>query len=68
MAKPSRSSTQANMAVPTAEQQRIIAEKTAAFLAGGGEIQRIPKGVSGYTKLGGPQIPVASQARAARTT
>lgn len=68
MAKPSRSSIQANAAVPTAEHQRIIAEKTAAFLAGGGEIQQIPKGVSGYGKLGGPQVPVAPAARAARTT
>ena len=68
MAKPSRSSIQANAAVPTAEHQRIIAEKTAAFLAGGGEIQQLPQGVSGYSKLGGPQVPVAAPARAARTT
>jgi hypothetical protein len=37
----------------------MIAEQTAAFLAGGGEIQRIPRGVSGQPKLGGPQLTAA---------
>jgi len=50
-----------------AEQQRIIAAETAAFIAGGGQIQQIPKGVSGYAKLGGPQAPAAGPGRPART-
>lgn len=31
--------------------QRIIAEKTEAFLKLGGQIQQIPKGATGQTKL-----------------
>ena len=59
MATASRPFTKANAGVPAPEQQRIIAEQTAAFLAGGGQIQRIPRGVSGQPKLGGPQMPAA---------
>jgi hypothetical protein len=36
--------------------QRAIAEQTAAFLASGGKIQKIPSGVSGQAKLGGPMF------------
>ena len=57
MAMASRPFTKANAGVPAPEQQRMIAEQTAAFLASGGQIQRIPRGVSGQAKLGGPQMP-----------
>lgn len=56
MAKASRAFTNANASVSPGQQQRMIAEQTAAFLAGGGHIQQIPKGVSGQPRLGGPQL------------
>ncbi len=34
-----------------ADAQRIIAEKTEAFIKLGGQIQQIPKGATGQTKL-----------------
>jgi hypothetical protein len=58
MAVPSRPFNKSSTGVPAPELQRQIAEQTAAFLAGGGEIQRIPRGVSGQPKLGGPQFTV----------
>lgn len=61
MAKASREFTHSNRSVPPVEQQRVIAEKTAAFLAGGGQIQQIPKGVSGYPKPGSPHAPAAGR-------
>jgi len=67
MARPAKTGLQSGSAVPMAEQQRIIAAETAAFIAGGGQIQQIPKGVSGYAKLGGPQAPAAGPGRPART-
>ncbi|MCG3171703.1 MAG: hypothetical protein CALGDGBN_03344 [Pseudomonadales bacterium] len=57
MAKPARVYTQGNAVPSAAEQQRQIAEQTAAFLAGGGRIQQIPRGVSGQPRLGGPPVP-----------
>lgn len=59
MAKASREFIQSNRSVPPVEQQRVIAEKTAAFLAAGGQIQQIPKGVSGYPKPGTPHASAA---------
>lgn len=41
---------------PVAQQHRLIAEQVAQFLQGGGEIQKIPRGVSGQPKLGGPSM------------
>jgi hypothetical protein len=47
---------------PTAETQRSIEEQTAAFLKCGGQIQRIPNGVTGQTNLAGPrQISLAKK-------
>lgn len=37
--------------VTTEEAHRIIAEKTDAFIKRGGQIQQIPKGATGQTKL-----------------
>ena len=59
MAVPSKASRKFAAGVPSPRLQRQIEEETAAFLAGGGEIQRIPRGVSGQPKLGGPQLAVA---------
>ena len=41
---------------PIMQQHRLIAEQVAQFLQGGGEIQKIPRGVSGQPKLGGPSM------------
>ena len=41
---------------PILQQHRLIAQQTAQFLQGGGEIQQIPRGVSGQPKLGGPSM------------
>ena len=38
------------------KEHRLIAEQTAAFLAKGHKIQKIPRGVSGQTNLGGPAL------------
>jgi hypothetical protein len=56
MAKASRPYSRATPGAPPLEQQRLIAEQTAAFLTRGGQIQRIPRGVSGQPQLGGPQF------------
>lgn len=41
---------------PTAmETRESIEEQVQAFLAGGGEIQQVPKGVSGQTNTSGPK-------------
>ena len=56
MAKPNRTISHAKQSAPPLQQQREIAEQTAAFLAQGGTIQRIPTGVSGQPKLGGPSL------------
>jgi len=64
MSKPTRAFTQANRPAPPIEQQRLIAEQTAAFLAKGGAIQQIPNGVSGQPRLGG----VSAVAPAAKST
>jgi hypothetical protein len=50
-------------APPPLAQQQAIAAQTAAFLSGGGKIQKIPNGVSGQQRLGGPMF--AKQAAAA---
>lgn len=62
MAKPTRTISHAKHAAPPLEQQREIAEQTAAFLAKGGAIQQIPNGVSGQPKLGGPMFTSAAKA------
>ena len=62
MAMANRPFSKAGAGVPAPEQQRMIAEQTAAFLASGGQIQRIPRGVSGQAKLGGPQMPAPEAA------
>ncbi len=56
MAKATRSFIPANKTAPPLEQQRQIAEQTAAFLAKGGSIQQVANGVSGQTSLGGPRL------------
>lgn len=54
--KPNRAASNAKQSAPPFKEQRLIAEQTAAFLAGGGKIQSIPRGVSGQSKLGGPNL------------
>jgi len=54
MAKPTRIISHSKQITPPLAQQRLIAEQTEAFLAGGGKIQQVPNGVSGQSKLGGP--------------
>ncbi len=57
MAKPSKSAaSKVSSEPPILQQHRLIAEQTAQFLNGGGEIQHIPRGVSGQPKLGGPSL------------
>ena len=57
MAKPSKSAaSKVSAEPPVLQQHRLIAEQTAQFLNGGGEIQQIPRGVSGQPKLGGPSM------------
>jgi hypothetical protein len=56
MAKAGRAFNQGAAQLRPADQQRLIAEQTAVFLAAGGQIRKIPKGVSGQAKLGGPQL------------
>jgi hypothetical protein len=41
---------------PVTQQHRLITAQVAQFLQGGGEIQQIPRGVSGQPKLGGPSM------------
>lgn len=43
------SSKQKVVAVPSAEARRELEEQMAAFLKAGGEVQQIPRGVSGQT-------------------
>lgn len=61
MSKSNRTFTPARQLAPPLEQQRKITEQTAEFLAGGGVIQQIPKGVSGQPKLGGPSFTAAAK-------
>lgn len=61
MAMASKPFTKSASGVAAPEQQRMIAEQTAAFLAGGGQIQCIPRGVSGQPRLGGPQFSAQAQ-------
>jgi hypothetical protein len=56
MSKAAKPFSRTNASAHPAGQQRMIAEQTAAFLSGGGEIQKIPRGVSGQAKLGGPML------------
>ena len=62
MAKSDRVFPRTAQSPPPFMQQRQIAEQTAAFLAKGGEIQRIPNGVSGQPKLGGPTFTITGAA------
>ena len=57
MSKLRNSSSGFTRAGPPVDQQRLIAEQTAAFLASGHRIQQIPRGVSGQLNLGGPRMP-----------
>ncbi|MCC6076881.1 hypothetical protein ACFPTX_04190 [Pseudomonas sp. GCM10022188] len=43
------SSKQKAVAAPSAEARRELEEQVAAFLKSGGEVQQIPRGVSGQT-------------------
>jgi len=43
------SSKQKAVAAPSAEARRELEEQMAAFLKAGGEVQQIPRGVSGQT-------------------
>lgn len=54
--KSNRAASHAKQSAPPFKEQRLIAEQTEAFLAGGGKIQSIPRGVSGQSKLGGPNL------------
>ena len=54
--KSNRAASHAKQSAPPLKEQRLIAEQTAAFLANGGKIQSIPRGVSGQSKLGGPTL------------
>lgn len=47
------SSARNRIAAPPIAEQQAIAEQTAAFLAQGGKIQRIPRGVSGQLQNSG---------------
>ena len=67
MSKPP-GSTRSGRAAPPLEQQRLIAEQTAAFLEKGNRIQVIPRGVSGQPKLGGPQMQSAASAASAQAS
>lgn len=62
MAKSDRTFPRTAQSPPPLMQQRQIADQTAAFLAKGGAIQRIPNGVSGQPKLGGPMFTAQSSA------
>ncbi len=62
MAKPTRTISHNKQSAPPLAQQRLIADQTAAFLAGGGAIQQIPNGVSGQAKLGGPMFTATAKA------
>jgi len=60
MAKSSRPFTRTHgAAVSPPEQHRFIAEQTEAFLAAGGRIQQIARGVSGNPRLAAPPAPDA---------
>ncbi|WP_323847013.1 hypothetical protein [Microbulbifer magnicolonia] len=51
-----KASTASKKKQPTAvETRQSIEEQVQAFLANGGEIQQVPKGVSGQTNTSGPK-------------
>ncbi len=50
------SNRQKAIAVPSAEARRELEAQMAAFLKAGGEVQQIPRGVSGQTYGGSRQI------------
>lgn len=54
--KSNRAASYAKQPAPPFKEQRLIVEQTEAFLANGGKIQVIPRGVSGQIKLGGPNL------------
>ncbi|WNZ57435.1 hypothetical protein ACJJI5_18745 [Microbulbifer sp. EKSA008] len=54
MAKKPSSSSNRKQAAPL-ETSESIEEQVKAFLAGGGEIEQVPKGVSGQTNTSGPK-------------
>lgn len=58
--KPSASK-QKVAAVPSAQARRELEEQMAAFLKAGGEVQEIPRGVSGQTYGSSRQITIAKK-------
>lgn len=64
MSKTTTSRARNRVAPPPVAEQRAIAEQTAAFLARGGKIQQIPRGVSGMQLVGGSRY--GGRAAAAR--
>lgn len=46
---------------PTAEARRELEEQMAAFLKAGGEVQQIPRGVSGQTYGGSRHITIGKK-------
>lgn len=55
MAKKASTSASKRKQPTAAETSQNIEEQVQAFLAGGGEIQQVPKGVSGQTNTSGPK-------------
>lgn len=55
------SSRQKAVPVPSAEARRQLEEQMAAFLNAGGEIQQIPRGVSGQTYGSSRQITISKK-------
>jgi hypothetical protein len=62
-----RAFTQASRPAPPLDQQHAIAAQTEAFLAKGGEIQKIPNGVSGQVAFGAPRPATPAVAVPAKT-
>lgn len=50
-------------AMLASDQHQLIAEEIATFLESGGEIQQIPRGVSGMPRMGGAQTQRQKTAR-----
>lgn len=55
MAKKASSSASKRKQPTAVETRETIEEQVQAFLAAGGEIQQVPKGVSGQTSTSGPK-------------
>ncbi|MCW8125279.1 hypothetical protein [Microbulbifer halophilus] len=55
MAKKATGASKRKQQPTSVETRQTIEEQVQAFLAGGGEIQQVPKGVSGQTSTSGPK-------------